>query len=137
MGRNFAKYGTEMLAEGVQRSTGHCGGYIHPDRNFRCMDRKYPVLVRIYPVLGPDISGPCLPVQREDFWRGYKYLSTYLWTNSSPTSKSTIRASSDLQLLPIHPSISADLWRIEGGGSDLHLHQAYFHFPLILLRVPC
>ena len=100
------------------------------------MDRKYAVLVRKYPALGLDVSGPCLPVQQADSWRGYKYPSTYLWTNSSPTLKSTIRASSDLPLLPIQPPISADLWRIEGGGPDLHLHRAVFHFPLILLRAP-
>src|SRR6185369_6739659 len=36
--------------------------------------------------------------------------------------------------LPIPPPNLVDLWRIEGEGPDLHLHQSVLHFPLIHLR---
>ena len=108
-----------------------------PHRNFRSEDRIYPVLGRIYPVLGPDISGVRFLCNGQISWRGINTPPPTSGQSSSPTFKSTIRASSDLQLLPIHPTISADLWRIEGEGPDLHLHRGVFHFSLILLRAPC
>lgn len=108
-----------------------------PHRNFRSGGRIYPVLVRIYPVLSPDISGGCFLCNGQIYWRSINTPPPTSGQSSSPTFKSTIRASSDLQLLPIHPTISADLWRIEGGGLNLRLHQAVFHFSLILLRAPC
>ena len=108
-----------------------------PHRNFRSQGRIYPVLVRIYPVLSPDISGGCFLCNGQISWRGINTPPPTSGQMSSPTLKSTIRASSDLQLLPIHPSISADLWSIEGGGPDLHLHQAVFHFPSFYSGTPC
>ena len=126
----------QELAKDPQRRTGYCGGYICPHRNFRSGGRIYPVLVRIYPILRSDISGACFLCNGQISWRGINTPPPTSGQTSSPTLKSTIRASSDLQLLPIHPSISADLWRIEGGGPDLHLHRVVFHFPLILLRAP-
>ena len=36
--------------------------------------------------------------------------------------------------LPTPPSKLVYLWRIEGEGPDLHLHQADLHFPLISLE---
>ena len=36
--------------------------------------------------------------------------------------------------LPIPPPKLVDLWRIEGEGPDLLLHQSVLHFPLIHLR---
>ena len=36
-----------------------------------------------------------------------------------------------------HPPKVLDLWGIEGGDTDLHLHQPDFHFSLIHLRGPC
>ena len=101
-----------------------------PHWNFRSENR-------IYPVLGPDISGASFLCNGQISWRGINTPPPSSGQESSPTFKSTIRASSDLQLLPIHPTISADLWRIEGGGPNLRLHRAVFHFSLILLRAPC
>ena len=101
-----------------------------PHRNFRSGGR-------ILPVLGPDISGARFLCNGQISWRGINTPPPTSGQDSSPTFKSTIGASSDLQLLPIHPTISADLWRIEGEGPDLHLHRAVFHFSLILLRAPC
>ena len=98
--------------------------------------RKYPVLVRKYPVLSPDISGPCFPVNGQISGGAINTPPPTSGQTSSLTLKSTIRASSNLADLPIQPLISADLWRIEGGGPNLHLHQAVFYFPLILLRAP-
>ena len=108
-----------------------------PHRNFRSEGRIYPVLVRIYPVRGPNISGGCFLCNGQISWRGINTPPPTSGQVSSHTFKSTIGASSDLQLLPIHPTISADLWRIEGEGPDLRLHRAVFHFSLILLRAPC
>ena len=108
-----------------------------PHRNFRSEGRIFPVLVRIYPVLGPDISGVLFLCNGQNSWRGINTPPPTSGQVSPPTFKSTIGANSDLQLLPIHPTISADLWRIEGEGPDLRLHRAVFHFSLILLRAPC
>ena len=98
--------------------------------------QKYLVSVRKYPVLSPDISGPYFLVNGQISGGAINTPPPTSGQTSSLILKSTIRASSDLADLPIQPLISADLWRIEGGGPDLHLHQAVFHFPLILLRAP-
>ena len=72
------------------------------------------------------------------FVGGYKYPPP----TSPPTSSSSIQgievnhylSSPNLRFLPILPPKCVDLWRIEGEGPDLHLHQAVLHFPLIHLR---
>ena len=50
------------------------------------------------------------------------------------TLKTTINELTQKLDLPIPPPNLVDLWRIEGEGPDLQLHQAILHFPLIHLR---
>ena len=108
----------------------------------RILWRKYPHGPE-FPVPCPeisgassDISGPYFPVNEQISGGAINTPPPTSGQTSSLTLKSTIRASSDLADLPIQPLISADPWRIEEGGPDLHLYQADFHFPLILLRAP-
>ena len=48
--------------------------------------------------------------------------------------KDSIQELTHLLDLPFPPPKFIDLWRIEGEGPDLHLHQAVFYFPLIHVR---
>jgi hypothetical protein len=85
-----------------------------------------------YPVAG--LSGPNLSriirswrLQWIHFGEGYLYPSP----SSSPACSSSSRTRYYLEptsLLDLHlqPTIVPDLWRIEGGGPDLHLHRRNF-----------
>ena len=71
-------------------------------------------------------------------------LEGYKRGTSSPTSSCSFSHSQEhsaeppnLQDLHLQPSKVPDLWRIEGGGLDLHLHRSDLHFHLTSLRAPC
>ena len=86
------------------------------------------------------ISGYVFLRQRLHFEEGYKYPLLLCPRVSSSSikdnSRSTFKSSPSPWYLPMPPPNQAHLWRIEGEGPDLHLHQADFYFPLILLRAP-
>ena len=56
---------------------------------------------------------------------------------STSSRKNTIVKPPKALDLLTHPPKVLDLWGIEGGDIDLHLHQPDLHFSLINLRGPC
>jgi hypothetical protein len=92
-------------------------------------------------IRGPDNPppfNPDYPPPTVTFGRGYKYPLT----SSSPSCSSWTRTppivgATKLQDLPPQPTKALDLWRIEGGGLDLHPHWSDLLSTLICLRDLC
>jgi hypothetical protein len=94
-------------------------------------------IIRPARLSGPNLTWIIQPwwLQRLHFEEGYLYPSL----SSSPSCSSSSRTRHYLEptsLLDLHlqPPKVPDLWRIEGGGPNLHLHQRNFFFPIHLLE---
>jgi hypothetical protein len=88
-------------------------------------------------ISGPNLTQIFRPwrLQWLHFGEGYKYPSPSSSSSCSSSSR-TRHYLETTSLLDLHlqPPKVSDLWRIKGGGPDLHLHRRNFFFPSFCLR---